>query len=86
LALVAAPPVTGITLTSPQKLTNGSFQFAFTNTPGAFFGVLAVTNLALPVNNWTPLAGLVEVSSGQFLFTDSQATNNPQRFYRVRSP
>jgi hypothetical protein len=28
----------------------------------------------------------VNFAPGQFQFTDPQATNNPQRFYRVRSP
>ena len=86
LALVAAPPVSEITLTDPQTLTNGSFQFTFTNTPGAFFGVLAATNPALPLSNWTSITGLTEVSSGQFQFTDPQAANTLQRFYRVHSP
>jgi alpha-tubulin suppressor-like RCC1 family protein len=86
LALVAAPPASEITMTGPQTLTNGSFQFAFTNTPGAFFGVLAATNPSLPWSNWTSLTGLTEVPPGQFQFTDPQATNNLRRFYRVRSP
>jgi alpha-tubulin suppressor-like RCC1 family protein len=86
LALVAAPPASQITLTSASQLTNGGFQFAFTNTPGAFFGVLAATNPALPLSNWMSLTGLTELSPGQFQFTDPQATNNPGRFYRVRSP
>jgi len=67
-------------------LDNGSFQLAFTNTPGAFLGVLATTNLTLPLSNWTMLGAATEVSPGQFQFTDPQATNTPQRFYRVRSP
>jgi alpha-tubulin suppressor-like RCC1 family protein len=86
LALVAAPPASDVFLTGAQTPTDGSFQFAFTNTPGAFFGVLAATNPALPLTNWTSLTGLTEVSPGQFQFTDPQATNSPQRFYRVRSP
>jgi alpha-tubulin suppressor-like RCC1 family protein len=86
LALVAGPPASQIMLTGAQTLTNGSFQFRFTNTPGAFFGVLAATNPALPLSNWTSLTGLTEVTSGQFQFTDPGATNNPGRFYRVRSP
>ena len=36
--------------------------------------------------NWAPPGGLMEVSPGQFQFTDPQAANTPQRFYRVRSP
>ena len=79
-------PLSEIILTGAAKLTNGSFQFTFTNTPGAFFGVLAATNPALPLSNWTSLTGLTEVSPGQFQFTDPQATNSPRRFYRVRSP
>ena len=87
LALVGAPPASETTpLTGAQTLTNGSFQFTFTNTPGAFFGVLATTNPALPLTNWSVLDGITEVSPGQFQFTDPEATNSPQRFYRVRSP
>ncbi len=86
LALVAAPPASPIALANAGNLSNGSFQFAFTNTPGAFFGVLAATNSALPLSNWTSLTGLMELSSGRFQFTDSQATHNSRRFYRVRSP
>ena len=86
LALVAAPPASHITATSAQTLANGSFQFSFTNTSGAFFGVLATTNPALPLSYWTTLGDAKEVSLGQFQFTDLQATNNAHLFYRVRSP
>jgi len=53
---------------------------------GAFFGVAAATDAALPLSNWTALGGVTELSPGWFQFTDPQATNSPQRFYRVRSP
>ena len=86
LAVVAGPPASQVILTGAQTLTNGAFQFGFTNTPGAFFGVVATTNPALPLSNWTTLTGLTEVSAGQFQFSDPQAPNGPQRFYRVRSP
>ena len=74
------------TLTGAKVLLNGSFQFAFTNSVGALFGVLATTNVALPLTNWTVLGGVTELSPGQFQFTDPQPTNGAQRFYRVRSP
>ena len=58
--------------------------------PRGWLGVacttLATTNLALPLANWSVLGGVTEVSAGQFQFTDSQATNSPQRFYRFHSP
>jgi hypothetical protein len=60
------------------------FQFSFTNTPGAVFGVLTSTNIALPLSNWTALSGVTEISPGQFQFTDSQPAAD-QRYYRVRS-
>jgi len=77
---------TATTITGAQRLTNGAFQFAFTNNPGAIFGVLATTNLSQPSSNWTALGGITELSPGQFQFTDAQATNTPQRFYRLRAP
>ena len=74
------PPIlTGIT-------TNGSFRLFFTNNVGSSFEVLATTNLLLHISNWSSLGNVLEISPGQFQFTDSQATNLPQRFYRVRSP
>jgi choline dehydrogenase-like flavoprotein len=83
---ISVPIPTAPALTGVQALTNGSFQFAFTNSVGALFGVLTTTNLALPLSNWTALGGVVEISPGQFQFTDPQATNNLQRFYRSYSP
>ena len=86
LALVTAPPAAQIILTGGRRPVYGGFSFTFTNTPGAFFGVLAATNLALPLSNWTPLDGLTEVSPGQFQFEQQQFWFSPRRFYRVRSP
>jgi hypothetical protein len=76
---------TSTTLTGAQALANG-FQFAFTNSVGALFGVLATTNLSLPTSNWTALGGVMEISPGQFQFTDLQATSGIQRFYRAFAP
>jgi hypothetical protein len=78
--------VTATLLTRPVKLPGGEFQFTFTNTPDVSFIVYGTTNLYLNLSNWTVFKGPVEVFSGQYQFTDPQATNNPQRFYRVRSP
>jgi hypothetical protein len=70
------------------KLGNGSIQIGFTNVTDAVFPVLATTNLSQSVSNWTTIGFATEspVGSGQFPFTDTQATNYPQRFYRIRSP
>jgi len=73
-------------LIGPRLLPNGSFQFTFTNIPNVSFTTLAASNLSLPSSNWTALGSPTETSPGQFQFSDSQATNQPQRFYRVRSP
>lgn len=74
-------------LTGPARSGSGSFQFAFSNnTPGVTFTVFTTTNLALPFTNWTVLGVPIEMAPGQFQFTDAQATNSPQRFYRVTSP
>jgi len=80
---VSVPTATA--LTDAQKTTNGSFQFSFTNRVGAVLGVLATTNPALPLSNWTALGGVTETCPGQFQFTDPQAANFGKRFYRVRS-
>jgi hypothetical protein len=75
-------------LTGPSRLGNRSFKFAFTNYTDTSYTVLASTNLALPMSIWWNLGPALEspVGSGQFQFTDLQATNNSIRYYRVRSP
>ena len=77
-------------LNNPIWVGNGSFQFGFTNYPdmNISFSVWATTNLALPFNQWSLLGAPLEspAGSGQFQFTDPQAANSAQRFYRVSSP
>ena len=67
------------------KLANGTFQITFTNAPGLGFVVLASTNIALSVTNWTVLGAPTESPAGQYQFIDS-AAGNQQRFYRVKLP
>jgi N-acetylneuraminic acid mutarotase len=83
---ISVPIPTVAILTGAHIQTNGAFQLAFTNSPGALFGILATTNLLLPLIDWTVLGGVTEISPGQFRFIDRQATNNAQCFYRVFSP
>jgi T5SS/PEP-CTERM-associated repeat protein len=77
---------TAIELTGLSVSASGAFQLSFTNQAGATFTVLAATNLTLPLSNWTVLGAVAQPAPGQFQFSDLQATNHPQRFYRVRSP
>jgi hypothetical protein len=79
-------PTIPFTLTGAQTLANGSFQFSFTNSPGAAFSVLMTTNPALAPSNWTVLGPVTDSPPGQFQFSDPQAANGGQRFYRVSSP
>ena len=83
---ISVPIPATTTLTGTAILTNGPLQFCFTNNPGALLGVLATTNLSLPLTNWTRLGGVTEVAPGQFQFSDPQATNGGQRFYSLFAP
>jgi hypothetical protein len=79
--VVSAPNLTGVSFSG-----NGGFEFQFTNLAGASFTVLTSTNLTLPLSNWTVLSAITDSPPGHYQFSDPQATNNPLRFYRVRSP
>ena len=74
-----APRATGI------KLGNGNFEINFTNVTGMGFVIQASTNLS-SASNWTDLGAPTESPAGQYQFTDTQATTNPVRFYRVKLP
>jgi hypothetical protein len=74
---------------NPARLGDGSFQFHFHGNLGSTnYRVLASPNAAAPINTWSNLGPATETpaGSGQFQFTDRQATNYPRRFYRVSSP
>lgn len=80
-AIVTAPVLTGA-----GRSGNGGFHFGFINNPNASFTVLASTNLALPLTNWTVVGVATNLGSGNFQFGTPLPTNSPQMFYRVRSP
>jgi hypothetical protein len=82
---ISVPIPATIQLTSAAKLADGSYRFAFTNTPGAVFSAVASSSLTLPLSSWTVMGGVTEISPGQFQFTDLQASNAIARYYRVRS-
>ena len=80
---VAAGP---FVLTGAVGLTNGVFQFSFTNPAALNFTVLASTNMAMPLSNWTVLGVVTDSPAGQYHFSEPRNTNGVPRFYRVRSP
>jgi hypothetical protein len=75
--------VAGIT-----KNIDGTMTVDFAGIPGQAYHLEAATNLgSLPIV-WQSLAGSMTdaPSGGWWQFTDPQATNYPQRFYRSVSP
>ncbi|MGI8965323.1 MAG: GH25 family lysozyme, partial [Limisphaerales bacterium] len=81
--LIPYPP---IVLTISAVNGAGALQLAFTNATEGLFAVFATTNLNSPFSNWTMLGTATESSPGYYQFTDSQASNSPVKFYRVRAP
>jgi len=75
----AIPVITGVHTVS----ASGGFEIDFTATPGSTNTVLASTNVALPLAQWTPLGIGVNIVSDQFRFIDLSASAYAQRFYRI---
>jgi len=69
-------------LMNPVVQANGAFAFSFTSSPDAAFTVLASTNLS----QWELLGPATRDAAGQYYFSDPEAPNYPQRFYKVASP
>ena len=76
-----------IYLSGAAMISGSGCVLTFAATPGSHFVVVAATDVSLPLSNWTVLGSVPEVpsGSGQYEFTDLDATNLPYRFYRVRS-
>ena len=87
IAITQAAPVAPPTLLSPMMLGSGGFQLVFTSSnPNASFTVLSATNPALPLASWDVLGAAVSTTPGTFQFSTTVLPNEPQRFFRVRSP
>ncbi len=63
----------------------GKMQLALTGIPGVAYTVVSAPDLSIPVENWTNLGTMQEVSSGQYQFTDNRPAS-PSCFYRIRTP
>ena len=83
-AQVAATPYVTPAITSSGMLDDRNFGLSGTGGVGQAYVLVTATNLVWPVA-WTPIATNV-ATSGWFSFSDLQATNFTQRFYRVRTP
>ena len=83
LAVVStAPPMFG----NMTSLVDGNFRLSFSGPAGRDYELRATTNLALtPVTLWDLVASGT-FSNGAVTFDDSNATNFPQRYYRLVVP
>ena len=79
---IVAPPVI---VTKVAMLPGGGFSLSGAGTVSQAYILLGASNLYPPAA-WTPLATNGADANGVFQFTDSQATNLAQRFYRVAAP
>jgi hypothetical protein len=62
---------------------DGQFGFSISGPPNAVIVVDACSDLANPV--WVPVSTITLSSGGTALFTDGQAGNYPNRYYRLSS-
>jgi hypothetical protein len=62
----------------------GGFTLDGTGKAGQIYFLLAASNLLSPV--WKPIATNIAGTNGVCNFSDPQATNSPQRFYRLTTP
>ncbi len=78
------PPVVPVIDLASVSLVGGSFSLGGTGGAGQTYILLTAADLVSPV--WMPIATNVAGTNGVFSFTDPVATNEGQRFYRLRSP
>jgi hypothetical protein len=77
---VLPPPL--VQTASFVQVSNAGFALGFDGLSNAAYAVQTSTNLV----NWSRLGTVSQPSPGQFFFLDTDATNRPQRFYRITSP
>jgi Galactose oxidase, central domain/Kelch motif len=80
------PNSTTLNLNGTRLEPSGAFQLGFAAFPHSVNTLLSSTNLAQPPPDWVRLGAANELSPGLFFFMDTEATNYPARYYRLRSP
>lgn len=86
IAALAGPTVSPLIIVNAMQLPDGVVQLSWTNMLSDTNTVLATTNIQTASTNWDIVGSGLEISPGVFQFRDSQVTNCPLRFYRIRSP
>ena len=82
VVVIAAPPqIVGVTLTGGNLVFSGA-----NGAPGWPVYVLASTNLASPLSNWTRIATNSFDLNGDLSFTNSFQPDRPQSFYLLQLP
>ena len=79
-------PTTTTPLLTGARQSNGTFNVSFYGITGQSFTIWSATNVAVPFGSWTSLGSPTEFSTGYYLYRDTQASANSQRYYRVTSP
>ena len=79
--LSSVPPV----ITSFAMSSGGGFSLSGTGAVSQTYVMVTASNLAPPIS-WTPIATNTADTNGYFDFTDAQATNYTQQYYRLLVP
>ena len=69
-------------LSNLERLSDGRFQFDYTNGSAVAGTIYASTNLS----SWSAIGSATQIAPGQYRFTDAAATNFTRRFYQLRTP
>jgi hypothetical protein len=80
IVILPPPAITSISLSGANLVINGS-----NGQSGGTYVTLTSTNLALPLNQWLPVATNILNVGGNFTFTATNVVipNSPQQFYRI---
>ncbi|MGD0812394.1 MAG: glycosyl hydrolase family 28 protein [Verrucomicrobiota bacterium] len=89
VVLVVSPPLPASPIFGAASFVSSSGNLILSGaggTAGATYNVMTSTNVALPLNQWTPVATNQFDVGGNFIFTNLVQTNVPQRFFRLQIP
>jgi len=63
-----------------KRLSDGLFQFSYTNSSAQIGSIYASTNLS----DWDAIGVATQIAPGVYRFTDTAATNYTRRFYQLQ--